>query len=80
MGGVSDQLGHNNKSKHRSSNVTRSILGESPGLGGDSESEGREFESPDTGWTFFSLICCIICIVCLKRLKINEKEAEDGGR
>ena len=27
---------------------------------------------PYTGWTFFTLICCI---VCLKRPKINEKEA-----
>ena len=28
-----------------------------------------------TGWTFFTLICCINCIVCLKRPKINEIEA-----
>ena len=35
---------------------------------------------PYTRWTwqFFTLICCKICIVCLKRLKINQKEAEVG--
>ena len=27
----------------------------------------------------FSHFFCKICIVCLKRQKINEKEAEDGG-
>ena len=32
----------------------------------------------DTGWAFFTLVCCNICIVGLKRPKMNEKEAEDG--
>ena len=27
----------------------------------------------DTGWTFFTLICCKICSVCLKRLKKVNK-------
>ena len=27
---------------------------------------------------FFALICCKNYIVCVKRLKLNEKEAEDG--
>ena len=31
----------------------------------------------DTGWTFFTLICCKICIVCTKRPNVNRKEAED---
>ena len=34
--------------------------------------------APDTGWTFFTLICCKNCIVCLKRPKINKKEAGVG--
>ena len=48
--------------------------------GGDLKSEGHEFESRalDTGRKFFTFFCKI-CIVCLKRQKINEKEAEDGG-
>ena len=57
-------------------------MGGSPGLvikGGDSLSEGYEFES--WHWTldghFFKLICCKICIVGLKRPKINEKAADD---
>ena len=33
--------------------------------------------NPNTGWTFFTLICCLNCLVNLKRLKINEKEAGD---
>ena len=33
---------------------------------------------PNTGWTFFTLVCCKNCNVCLKRPKINEKEAGDG--
>ena len=27
---------------------------------------------PDTGWKFFTSICCKICTVCLKRLKIPK--------
>ena len=48
--------------------------------GGDLKSEGHDFESRalDTGRIFFTFFCKI-CIVCLKRQKINEKEAEDGG-
>ena len=30
--------------------------------------------APDTGWTFFTLICCKNCIVCLKRPKIKTKK------
>ena len=29
--------------------------------------------TPDTGWTFFTLICGKNCNVCLKRPKINKK-------
>ena len=55
-------------------------LGGSPGLmvkGGDSKSEGCEFES----WLrildehFLTLIYCKICVVCLE---INEKEAKES--
>ena len=35
--------------------------------------------APDTGWTFFTLICCKNCIVCLKRPKINEKKEAEVG-
>ena len=53
-----------------------SVLGGSLGLlvkGGDSQSEGCEFEScrQILDGHFFTLICCIICIVCLKRPKIS---------
>ena len=34
--------------------------------------------APHTGWKFFTYICCKYCIVCLKRLKINNIEAEVG--
>ena len=44
--------------------------------GGNLESEGREFE-PDTGWTFFTLICYKFCIVCLK--KTENKQIRGRG-
>ena len=33
---------------------------------------------PDTGWTFFTVICCKNCIAGLERQKENEKEDGDG--
>ena len=36
------------------------------------------FPAPNTGWTFFTFICCKDCIVCLKRTKISKIETEDG--
>ena len=58
-------------------------MGGSSGLvvmGGDSCSKGCEFESQHhlLDGHFFTYICCKNCNVCLKRLKINEKEAEVG--
>ena len=59
-------------------------MGKSPGLvviGGDTCSEGREFESQDhlLHGHFFTLIFCKNCIVCLKRPKINKKVARVGA-
>ena len=36
-----------------------------------------QIPTPDTGWTFFTLVCCKNFTVCLKRPK-NEKEAGNG--
>ena len=58
------------------------LQGRSPGLvvmGGDSYSEGCEFESRHCilDGVFFTCICCKNCNdVCLKRPKANDKEAE----
>ena len=38
----------------------------------------KDWSSGHTGWKFFTYICCKYCIVCLKRLKINNIEAEVG--
>ena len=59
------------------------LLGGSPGLvvmGGDSCTEGRGFNPvPNTGWTFFTLICSkIVLMFVWKRPKLNEKVAGDG--
>ena len=55
-------------------------MGKSPGLvviGGDTCSEGREFESQDhlLHGHFFTLIFCKNCNVFVQKTKINKKEA-----
>ena len=64
--------GNNNKRKLQQ----QQVFGGSPGLvvmGGDSCSKGPGFEAQrrilDTGWTFFTFICCKNCYVCVKRQK-----------
>ena len=49
-------------------------------MGDNSSLRGHGFESlrDILDGHFFALICCKNCIVRLKRLKINEKEAEVG--
>ena len=49
-------------------------------MGGDSRSEGYEFESQHRilDGHLFTLICCKNCIICLKRSIINEKVAGVG--
>ena len=43
-------------------------------LGGDSRSEGHEFESQHCYWMKnFPLICCKICNVCLKKTENKRK-------
>ena len=32
-----------------------------------------QIPAPDTGWTFFTYICCKNCTVCLKRSKMNKQ-------
>ena len=48
--------------------------------GGDSSSEGHEFESLRRilDGHFFALVSGKICIGCLKRLKMSGKEAENS--
>ena len=60
---------------NKSSNLV-TLLGGSPGLGGDSYSEGHEFKSRHCilDGHFFTYICWKNCNnVCLKRPKINYK-------
>ena len=33
----------------------------------------------DTGWTYFTLICCKICFVCLKKTKNKRKRGPEDG-
>ena len=37
-----------------------------------------QIPTPATGWTFFTLICCIYLYCLLEETQINEKEAKDG--
>ena len=49
-------------------------------MGGDSRSEGCEFESQHhiLDGNLCTLICCKNSNVCLKKIENKQKEAEDG--